>query len=44
MNAVEYILNTGENVIYKNYQYNQNDHGISPPSSTGNDSTDMNFC
>jgi hypothetical protein len=23
MNADEYNLNTGENVIYKNYQYNQ---------------------
>ena len=28
---VKFYGNTGENVIYKDYQYNQNDHGISPP-------------
>lgn len=40
---VKFGGNTGENVVYKNYHYNQNDHGISPPPLTGNDS-DMNFC
>jgi hypothetical protein len=46
MNAGEYNYkvkfggNTGENVIYKNYQ---NDQDISPPPLTKNDSTDMNF-
>jgi hypothetical protein len=43
MNTSEYNFkvkfggNAGENVIYKNYQDNQNDHGISPLPLTGND-------
>ena len=42
MNTGEYNFgwNIGENVIYKNYQ---NDQDISPPPLTKNDSTDMNF-
>jgi hypothetical protein len=42
MNTGEYNFgwNIGENVIYKNYQ---NDQDISQPPLTKNDSTDMNF-